>query len=254
MSEEEDILRNRLKGIEPEETSDFTPTPVPKSNADKNYKMPVPEPKEVQEESDFTKAIEDAKKDVLEEKRSSEQEKQAAYFNQLKDDQKTEEPAVEVTTDSPEPETVKNEEIEKNPPLPPTPIVDCEVDDRLSKVEYMMHGFVGEVRLLKKAIAEKDEEIELLSQANADLFSIDMQSLAEELNNFRSILLDIGDEKYYQEIFKEEKLNGPHMAQKLTMRFYDEARMHSREGLPIITAIEVIMNKFNEKLKYSQEA
>lgn len=241
MSKEEKNLMERLKGAEPPETPYPEPVPVSKTDAEDTYQMPgeVPVEKKKPSNKDDDKAA------------------QADYFNRLKGGSKTddtEEPDSEVVTDKTEPEPVKTEKPEEELPLPPTPIDNRGSDERFQAMEDKIGAMFKQISSINKSNEEKDEQIELLTQANSDLLLIDTQTLAEDLNDFKSTLLSIGTEAQDDEIEHILKNKGPDMAFKKSEAFRLDNKTSARDGINIVSAMMLLLNKFQEKFKYLVDA
>lgn len=242
MSKEEDVLRERLKGAEPQSTPYPEPVPMPKNEADKTYQMPGEADVEVQPEVDMNVHKRTYKND--------DKNAQADYFKRLNGESKTDEP---VKANEPVSEVVTESIVEK-PPLPPTPIYKGDTDDLALAMENKLDAMFKQISSIKKSNEEKDETIELLLQSNADLFLIDMQTLSEDLNDFKNTLLSIGTEDQDDEVERVLKNRGPDMAFKKSEAFRLDDKTMARKGLPIVTSIEGLMNRFQEKLKFTVEA
>ena len=186
----------------------------------------------------------------------------SAYLNSLK--QQVDGPAKEL-----EPEPIPEHELEPEPEqatepvdepksikepqvAPTTPNVS--IEDRMLSLEAIIKSMNSEISLIKGTVIEKDEQIEVLTRANIDLILIDMQSLADDANDFKNTLESIGTEGQLNDIQSDEKNHGINMAYKRAMRYRADDRASAREGIPLLTAIMVTMNKFNEKIKYIEES
>lgn len=221
-----------------DEESEGTPyvvEKVPKTKSEESYNMPGDKKPLTKEESDIAM--------------------RTAYYKNLENLEKQGDiPKTEPEVDKePEPEPKTTSEPKETPKTPPTP-VDKTVEDRMLLMEMAIKAMNSEISLLKGTIIEKDGQIEALSRGNTDLILIDMQTLAEDFGVFKDTLLSIGTEKQTEAINHDFKNYGVDMAFKRSTRYREDDRASAREGIPLMTAILVTINKFNEKIKYVEEA
>lgn len=144
---------------------------------------------------------------------------------------------------------IQEEVMSQTPPAPLDVIV-----EKIMSFEGVVKDMKKEVQHLKSINNEKNEQIEALTRGYTDLFLIDMQTLAEDINEAKENLLNVGTERQHEQLRVEENKHGPLMAKKLLERFFEDARTTNRETIPILNDILIIMNKFNEKLKYTEDS
>lgn len=221
-----------------DEESEGTPyvvEKISKTESEESYNMPGDKKPLTKEESDIAM--------------------RTAYYKNLENLEKQGDiPKTEPEVDKePEPEPKTTSEPKETPKTPPTP-VDKTVEDRMLLMEMAIKAMNSEISLLKGTIIEKDGQIEALSRGNTDLILIDMQTLAEDANDYKNTLLSIGTEEQLKAVLYDLKNHGVDMAFKRLMRCWEDNRASAREGIPLLTAIMVTMNKFNEKIKYVEEA
>lgn len=210
----EDFEKAFGDGSGPRSTPYPSPKKVPKTEAEENYNIPNEKKPLSKEESNAAM--------------------RTAYYKNL-----------EKQGDIPIPEPETTPEPKETPKT---------VEDRMLVMEAAIKAMNSEISLLKNTIIEKNGQIEALSRGNTDLILIDMQTLAEDANNYKNTMLSIGTEKQLEAIQHDLKNYGVDMAFKRAMRYREDDRASAREAIPLLTAIMVTMNKFNEKIKYIEEA
>lgn len=209
-----------------------SPEKVPKTEVEESYNMPNEKKPLTKEESDIAM--------------------RTAYYKNL--EKQGDIPKTEPEVDKePEPEPEPTPKAKETPKTPPTPF-DKNIEDRMLVMEMAIKAQNAEISLMKNTIIEKDGQIEALSRGNTDLILIDMQTLAEDANDFKNTMLSIGTEEQLKTVLHDYKNYGVDMAYKRLMRYWEDNRASARQAIPLLIAIMVTMNKFNEKIKYVEEA
>lgn len=148
-----------------------------------------------------------------------------------------------------DPESTSETEPETEPEetLPPTPIVDDDIENRIKELEKIVKDVIT-------AMFSKDDKIEALTKANIELILIDMQTIADELNRADELTGDIGTEEQIENVQYEEKHRGANLALAAAKRHIEHDGSNAKKVEHIHEALRMDLNKLNERLKYISEA
>ena len=240
------VTKEELEKISDDEETHYPDiTTVPKSDANKNYRMPGEK-----------EPVKEASESKLE---TDEMLMQAAYLKSL------EPPHPTPPNDNPikeEPEEVENVDegvadegvaepvTEKDEPVK-------NVDQDLAVILDTINGRIDAIdqttKTIKQQNDEKDGQIEALARANIELMLVDMQTIADDLNYVDELIDEIGTEEQFEKIYYEEKNRGLNMAYMAAKRFIEENGSNARQIKPITQALRLTLNRLNEKLKYTED-
>ena len=248
------VTKEELEKMSDDEETHYPDiTTVPKSDADKNYRMPG-EKEPVMEASG---PIQDSKLET------DEMKIQAAYFKSLEPPHPTP-PIVDPIKEEPEEvenvdEGVADEGVadetkqEEEDVTKPVKNVDQDLAVILDTINGRIDAIDQTTKTIKQQNDEKDGQIEALARANIELMLVDMQTIADDLNYVDELIDEIGTEEQFEKIYYEEKNRGLNMAYMAAKRFIEENGSNARQIKPITQALRLTLNRLNEKLKYTED-